>query len=205
MVFAFSFFTLSPKDPTEKKLFWEFRLNEIWNAFKIYTVIMTTSWLASGGIAVLDRRSTNLKNFAGLTVSVFLLFSIYLIGRCSKKTIAYLQPAYFLISSITIILVMEDMDSKNLTFDKHFQLLLEMIAILLQFFIHVILFSPTLIFTLFLYCPIYAITQFLYMNDRYDMSQTNEFSWNIFLIVIIILYALFFFLTLQMRELGRFS
>ena len=104
----YSVFTLQPRDPEEKKLFWEFRVSTMWNPFLIYTILFTMMTLFTGIAGIFNPDLNALKWFLILLTFNVLHVSILLVSRKFKNVLAYALPINFLLNNLAMIWLRPD-------------------------------------------------------------------------------------------------
>ena len=86
-----------PKDNKEKKVFWEYRIGEIWNAYKmiiIYMCIQLVFYFINFA-AIRDRKS--MWTFLIMVASVCEYILGWFIGQRFKKQFIYFVPVLYII------------------------------------------------------------------------------------------------------------
>ena len=167
----------------------------MYNQFRIYVAIVACGWLFTGVNTLYDRSSSNIINFVRISVLITMLTTILIITRRWQSAFTYLIPVNYLIIFVVGVVTMQDLGNEW-NIDKHIQLLLEVVALVIGFFLNCVLFSPTFIITLALYCPVHAVTHFIYMAKRYNMKSSEIIKWTLVLISLQILMCLLLFCTL---------
>ena len=167
----------------------------MYNQFRIYVAIVACGWLFTGVNTLYDRSSSNIINFVRISVLITMLTTILIITRRWQSAFTYLIPVNYLIIFVVGVITMQDLGSEW-NIDKHIQLLLEIVTLVIGFFLNCILFSPTLFITLTLYCPVHAVTHFIYMAKRYNINNSEIIKWTIFLISLQLASCLLLFWTL---------
>ena len=101
---SFSFLTLSPIDTRDKKMFWDYRIEEIRGQSLLLVIFAVIVWVASLLILCIVPSQQQLANFAHCTLSCIFLCSIALASRVFSSTFIYLIPIqYVLIKLVQLI------------------------------------------------------------------------------------------------------
>ena len=142
-------------------------------------------------------------NFISMLVNIIIILLILFVNRYKRGSFVYFLPALMFVAFMCI-LMLEVNSSGDWNEKKHLQLVGELVCILIAFFFFIFLLSPTLNFTLYLYCPIYVVSHIAYMYTRYDMTNQYVLGLNMTIVITLAVTGFFLFYTLQMRELSRF-
>ena len=114
----YSIFTLTPKDEDDRKLFWNFRVNEMLNQYRIYTILLAAAWAFTGISALVAPTKTNKLNFLRISVILTLLTLTLFASKRWSDAFVYLTPVNYLIIFSVTILTMQDLGIEW-DFEKH--------------------------------------------------------------------------------------
>ena len=175
----------------------------MWSIFLKVFGIGAFFWTIKVLELILDYSTTTKKPFffASLFMTTFIV--IYLVGRRWKHIFVYLLPMQILFIQIATLVVLrpEESQADKWNFEKHILLMRESIVLLVSNFMFISFFSPSFLFTLSTYSPIYLGCTLIQIYSRYGMTK---FTSNISLTIPMFLTGIFFSYMFQVRDLMRF-
>ena len=155
----YSLISLTPNEEVAKTLFWEFRVNEMWRQYKIWSIIVIVAFISSVATVLTDQSTNNICDVVNMTIVLVCQLLIFLISKRWKKSFIYLLPILLLVTYFGMLIkiwVLQEEDAKNdWTLERHQALTIELVAIGIGFFAFVILFCPSVTFLVLLYFPFY--------------------------------------------------
>ena len=202
----YSPFTLIPRDDDHKAQFTLFRINEMWNQFNLIIIITAVLCTVQFITLCIERTSDSFKSFLNITFVLAFTLVMFAVSRRWKRIFVYLLPLQLLViySSMIVTTMTREPIGDEWTFEKHSQLTTEVVLIQLTLLIYTMMFSPSLLFTVCVYFPIYIGCTLIQMSMRYDMTNGTVLKFNIAQVVTFALEGTVFFYLSQMRELSRF-
>ena len=133
---------------------------------------------------------------------------VFVVSKHWKKLFVYLLPPLLVMTYVGMVvkiwLLQDEKTKEEWTIERHNELQVEMIAIMIGFFAYLTLFCPSLGFLLGIYGPIYLITHLTQMFLRYDMSDKKVFTQNALNLAMLTFTGFLFFYLVQSKELIRF-
>ena len=100
----YSLLKLSPNDEKDRELFWEFRVNEMWNQFKVWSLICIVGVFATIVVLMTDNSLNAKLDCINMSTSFAATLIVYLISKRWKHLFVYLIPV-MLIASFTGMLI----------------------------------------------------------------------------------------------------
>ena len=187
MTRKFSYLTLSPLDADDKKRFMRFRTEEIINNFKLVMYFWVLIWFID-----LTKTLVSPANLTALIgTSLYLTMSIFILifSKYKKQGFIYLIPVQYIIILIYqhFFLKVKKPDTSDDTWrftmlkQYHEEEKLDQVLILMN----VLIFSPSLAYTILIYTPICVVGRITKFEKYYDLSE-QDFDPNFFLITVVI-------------------
>ena len=79
-LFKYSHLTLRPHEPRIRHLFWQFRLEDVYQQYELYTIVVVLFVLAHVVIFIFTRDVTDLINAIYSTFFMMMILFIYILG-----------------------------------------------------------------------------------------------------------------------------
>ena len=114
------------------------------------------------GNVISDPSPNYIFDVISMTIVITSTAIVFFVSKYWNKLFVYLLPPLLFMTYVGMVVkiwYLQDESSKEeWTSDRHNELIVEMMAIMVGFFAYLILFCPSLGFLLGIYCPIYIIT-----------------------------------------------
>ena len=169
--------TLSPHDVEDRKKLYDFRLNEMSFQYKLIMGLANIAWIIKTlNFIVLDHSSTASKQeffFASFALaSMLVTYGASLRWRRFFPYFIVMQLLGISLVALVQMVIKKEPEGEEWTFIKHMKLMNEMMFFSANFIVYTLFFSPSHCFTACTYLPITIVCMFIFMNLRYDMTDS---------------------------------
>ena len=205
----YNILTLSLHNEEDRKKFYDFRLNEICVQYLVLIVLSGIAAIIRTLIYMfLDDSSTASKQqFFIVTFALLSVLVAYVVSLRWKRLFPYLLVMQYLCNLLVFLVQMgtrKEPEEEEWTFNKHMELMDGRIFLLLFCLVYVLFFSPSLGFTACTYLPITIVSMLIFMNLRYDMTDSYVFKTNIAKLIAFHTFVMVLSYMTQVREIIRF-
>ena len=201
--------TLSPHDEEDQKLFYDFRLNEICVQYLVIIVLAGIAAIIRTLIYIFldDSSTTSKQQFFIVTFALLSVLVAYVVSLRWKRLFPYLLVMQYLCNLLVFLVQMgtrKEPEEEEWTFNKHMELMDGRVFLSFFCFIYVLFFSPSLGFTACTYLPIAIVSNLIFINLRYDMTDSYVFKTNIAKLIAFHTFVMLISYMTQVREIIRF-
>ena len=91
MVRKYSLITLTPKEENDRKLFWNFKVDEMRSSVLMFTIFATATWVVVAiNFLLFDTKKEIAKPFITYSIACLSTIAVYLTSRCQSDTFVYM-------------------------------------------------------------------------------------------------------------------
>ena len=101
--------TLTPRDATDRKLFWNFKVIEMKTTVMIYTIFQLAVWIFNMMNLVVSPSKPTLINFLIGTIALVTMIIVFIISIKWSEAFVYLLPIHRLLLSGIFLVVLPDL------------------------------------------------------------------------------------------------